>query len=157
MKRVVTAVLFGLLVWAFTLGALSQRAAAEAQNDPLPPVLVALALGAAFTVGRLPVAWSILGRIFLPVPTLFVYLTIFLEKQPPLPFYAAFALALCYAGALTILARQLADRPARPILGSRRNRLPGGPPARGVAAQQSSVGPADAPEAPGVAGLGRSG
>jgi hypothetical protein len=81
--------------------------------------LAALALGIALTIGSLPVAWSIVGAIALPMPTLFVFLAVFLERQPPLPLYAAFALSLCYAAAVTVLARTLSDRPGRFLLGMR--------------------------------------
>jgi hypothetical protein len=119
MNRVLTALLLGGVVAAFTLGALSERVIAEDQNDLLPVPLEALLLGAAFAVGSLPVGWSILGRILLPVPTFFLYLTILIGKSAPLPFYAAFTLAGLYSTALTALARHLADRPAHSILGSR--------------------------------------
>jgi hypothetical protein len=85
--------------------------------------LEALLLGAAFAVGSLPVAWSVIGRIMLPVPSFLLYLTVLIGKNPPLPFYAAFALAGVYSAALTALARHLADRPTRSMLGSRRSGL----------------------------------
>jgi hypothetical protein len=119
LKRVLTALLLGVVVSAYTLGALDTRTAAEVQNDPIPPGVAAAVLGIAFLIGSLPVAWSFVGRIILPVPTFFVFLTIFIEKEPPLPFYAAFALSICYAAALTVLSRHLADRPGRPMLGTR--------------------------------------
>jgi hypothetical protein len=118
-KRILTALLFGVIVWGFTLGALGERAPEEVRRELLPPDIAALALGVAAAIGSLPVAWSVIGRIIIPVPTFFLYLTIFVEKEPPLPFYAAFALALCYAAALTGLSRYLADRPGRSVLGSR--------------------------------------
>jgi MFS family permease len=119
LNRVMTALLLGGVVAAFTLGALGQRVIAEDENDLLPVPLEALLLGAAFAVGSLPVGWSILGRILLPVPTFFLYLTVLIDKSPPLPFYAAFAIAGLYSTALTVLARHLADRPAHSVLGSR--------------------------------------
>jgi hypothetical protein len=118
-NRVLTALLLGGVVTAYTLGALSQRVIAEDQNDLLPVPLEALLLGAAFAVGSLRVGWSILGRILLPVPAFFLYLTVLIGKSAPLPFYAAFALAGIYSTALTALARHLADRPAHSMLGSR--------------------------------------
>lgn len=118
-RRIMLAVLLGLAVWGFTLGALEQRALAEDQNDLLPVPLEALLLGTAFVIGSLPVGWSVVGRILLPVPTFFLYLTVFLGKNPPLPFYAAFALSGIYAAALTAMSRYLADRPGRSVLGSR--------------------------------------
>jgi energy-converting hydrogenase Eha subunit A len=119
MNRVLTALLLGGVVAAYTLGALGQRVIAEDQNDLLPVPLEALLLGAAFAVGSLPVGWSILGRILLPVPIFFLYLTVLIGKSAPLPFYAAFAVAGVYSAALTALARHLADRPAHSMLGSR--------------------------------------
>jgi hypothetical protein len=119
LNRVLTAVLLGCVLAAFTLGALDQRVIAEDRNDVLPVPLEAVLLGAFFAVGSLPVAWSIVGRIMLPVPTFFLYFTVLIGKSPPLPYYAAFAVAAIYSGALAALARQLADRPDRPVLGSR--------------------------------------
>jgi hypothetical protein len=119
LKRVLTAVLFGCVLAAFTLGALEQRVIAEDQTDVLPVPVEAALLGAFFAVGSLPVAWSIIGRIMLPVPTFFLYLTVLVDKSPPLPYYAAFTVAAIYSGVLTTLARQFADRPLRPVLGSR--------------------------------------
>jgi CBS domain containing-hemolysin-like protein len=119
LNRVLSAVLLGLVVAAYTLGALGQRVIAEDENDLLPVPLEALLLGTAFAVGSLPVAWSIIGRILLPVPTFFLCLTVLIGKNAPLPFYAAFAISGVHSAALTILARNLADRPARSILGSR--------------------------------------
>lgn len=118
-RRIMLAVLLGLVVGGFTLGALGQRVVAEDQNDLLPVPVEALLLGAAFVVGSLPAGWSVVGRVLLPVPTFFLFLTVFLGKNPPLPFYAAFALAGVYAAGLTTLARYLADRPGRAMLGSR--------------------------------------
>lgn len=123
LNRVLTALLLGSVVAAYTFGALGERVIAEDQNDLLPVPLEALLLGAAFAVGSLPVAWSIIGRIMLPVPTFLLYLTVLIGKNPPLPFAAAFALAGAYSAALTALARHLADRPARSILGSRSSGL----------------------------------
>jgi hypothetical protein len=119
LNRVLTAVLLGCVLAAFSLGALDQRVIAEDRNDVLPVPLEAVLLGAFFAVGSLPVAWSIVGRIMLPVPTFFLYFTVLIGKADPLPFYAAFALAGVYSAALTALARQLADRPVRAVLGSR--------------------------------------
>jgi hypothetical protein len=118
-RRIMLAVLLGLVVWGFTLGALEQRVVTEDQNDLLPVPLEAFLLGAAFVAGSLPAAWSVIGRVLLPVPSFFLFLTVFLGKSPPLPFYAAFALSGVYAAALATLARYLADRPGRALLGSR--------------------------------------
>jgi hypothetical protein len=119
LNRALSALLLGCVVAAYTLGALGQRVIAEDQNDLLPVPLEALLLGAAFAVGSLPVAWSIVGRILLPVPTFFLCLTVLIGKNAPLPFYAAFAISGVYSAALTVLARHLADRPMRSVLGSR--------------------------------------
>jgi Na+-transporting NADH:ubiquinone oxidoreductase subunit NqrB len=119
LNRVLSAVLLGCVLAAYTLGALGQRVITEDQNDLLPAPLEALLLGAAFAVGSLPVAWSIIGRILLPMPTFFLYFTVLIGKEAPLPFYAAFSMAVVYSAALTALARQLADHPTRPALGSR--------------------------------------
>jgi len=123
-KRIGRAVLLGLAVSAFTLGALGERAPEWAADDPLPAGLVAALLGIAFTIGSLPVGWSIVGAIVLPVPAAFVFLTVFLERQPPLPFYAAFTLSLGYAAVLTVLARTLSERPGRFLLGTRAAKPP---------------------------------
>ena len=124
LKRMLSAVLLGCVVAAYTLGALGQRVIAEDQNDLLPVPLEALLLGMAFAVGSLPVAWSIIGRIMLPVPSFLLYFTVLIGKNAPLPFYAAFALSGVYSAALTALARHLADRPVRSKLGTRGARGP---------------------------------
>jgi hypothetical protein len=119
LKRGLLALLIGVIVWGLTLGALNQRVLADDQKDLLPASLEAFLLGAIFVAGALPVGWSVIGRFLLPVPTFFVYLTVFLGKEPPLPFYAAFALAGVYAAGLTAVAGYLAERPGRSMLGSR--------------------------------------
>lgn len=119
LKRVLLPLLLGLIVAAYTYGALDARTIAEDRNDILPQGVEAVLLGTAFTVASLPVGWSILGRMLIPIPTLLLYLSVFLGKNPPLPFLAAFVLAFVYAGALTTLSAYLADRPDRPRLGSR--------------------------------------
>jgi hypothetical protein len=120
LKRVLIALLLGAIVAAYTYGALDATAGAEPRNDLLPQWAEALLLGGAFAVASLPVGWSILGRILIPIPTLSFYLSIFLGRNPPLPFTVAFLLALVYAGALTTLSAYLGDRPDRARLGSRR-------------------------------------
>jgi hypothetical protein len=120
--RMLTAVLLGCVVGAYTLGALSERVIAEDENDLLPVPLEALIIGAAFTLASLPTAWSIVGRVLIPVPAFYIYLTVLLGKNPPLPFYAAFVVAGLYSAALTALSRDLAERPTRPKLGSSRAR-----------------------------------
>jgi MFS family permease len=122
LMRVMTAVLLGCIVGAYTLGALSERVIAEEETDLLPVPLEALIIGAAFTLASLPTAWSIVGRVLIPVPTFYIYLTVLLGKNPPLPFYAAFVVAGLYSAVLTALSRDLAERPTRPKLGSSRTR-----------------------------------
>jgi len=119
LKRVLLPLLLGIIVAAYTYGALDARTTAEDRNDILPQGVEAVLLGTVFTVASLPVGWSILGRTLIPIPTLLLYLSVFLGKNPPLPFLAAFVLALVYAGALTTLSAYLGDRPDRPRLGSR--------------------------------------
>jgi len=65
------------------------------------------------------VAWSIVGRILLPVPPSFLYLTALIGKTTPLPLHAAFVVAGLYSAALIVLSRHLADRPDHSLLGSR--------------------------------------
>jgi drug/metabolite transporter (DMT)-like permease len=118
LKRVVVAIVLGIVVAAYTYGALEQRA--TDRDDLLPQWSEALLLGGAFAVASMPVGWAILGRALIPIPTLFLYLSVFLGKDPPLPFAAGFVLALIYCGALTTLTAFLGDRPDRPRLGLRR-------------------------------------
>src|ERR1700730_8784883 len=92
LKRLLTAVPVGIVVGTYPLGALSVRTDVEERNDLLPVPLEALIAGLAFALGSLPVKWSIVPRAIIPVPTFFLYLTVFLGKSPPLPFYAAFAI-----------------------------------------------------------------
>jgi hypothetical protein len=119
LKRLLVAIALGVVVAGYTYGALEVRVIAEDRNDLLPEWAEALLVGGAFAIGSLPVGWSILGQIVLPIPTLFLYLSIFLGKDPSLPFGVAFTLALVYSGALTTLANYLATHPDRPILGGR--------------------------------------
>jgi hypothetical protein len=119
-KRVLVPLLLGAIVAAYTYGALDARIIAEERNDLLPQWTEAVLLGAAFAGASLPVGWSILCRVLIPIPTLLLYVSVFLGKNPPLPFFAAFLLALVYAGALTALSAYLGDRPDRARLGSRR-------------------------------------
>lgn len=118
MMRVMTAVLLGSIVGAYTLGALNERVIPEDENDLLPVPWEALIIGAAFTLASLPTAWSIVGRVLIPVPAFYIFLTVLLGKDPPLPFYVAFVVAGLYSAALTALSRDLAERPTRPKLGS---------------------------------------
>jgi hypothetical protein len=117
LKRVVVALLLGAVLAAYTYGALDLRA--TDRDDLLPQWLEAVLLGGAFAVASMPVGWSILGRVLIPIPTLVLYLTVFLGKDPPLPYAAAFVLGLIYCGALTTLSVYLGDRPDRPRLGLR--------------------------------------
>ncbi len=122
MMRVLTAVLLGCIVAAYTLGALNERVIPEDENDLLPVTWEALILGAAFTLASLPTAWSIVGRVLIPVPAFYIFLTVLLGKDPPLPFYVAFVVAGLYSAILTAISRDLAERPPRPRLGSSRAR-----------------------------------
>jgi len=119
MKRVLIAVILGAIVGAYTYGALDQRVIAEERNELLPQWAEALVLGVAFAIASLPVGWSVLGRIVIPIPSLFLYLSVFTGKDPPLPFTAGFILALVYTAALTALSAYLGDRPERRLFGSR--------------------------------------
>jgi hypothetical protein len=118
LMRVLTAVLLGCIVGAYTLGALNERVIPEDENDLLPVPWEALILGAAFTLASLPSAWSIVGRVLIPVPAFYIFLTVLLGKDPPLPFYVAFVVAGLHSAILTALSRDLAERPTRPKLGS---------------------------------------
>ena len=122
MMRVMTAVLLGAIVAAYTLGALNERVIPEDENDLLPAAWEALILGAAFTLASLPTAWSIVGRVLIPVPAFYIFLTVLLGKDPPLPFYVAFVVAGLHSAILTALSRDLAERPTRPRLGSTHRR-----------------------------------
>ncbi len=70
LTRILTALLLGFVVWAYTLGALNQRVVAEDTNDLLPVPLEALIMGVSFALASLPVAWSIVPRMIIPVPSL---------------------------------------------------------------------------------------
>jgi|GEM_PF-2179851 energy-converting hydrogenase Eha subunit A len=120
LMRVLRAVLLGCVVGAYTLGALNERVTPEDENDLLPVPWEALIIGASFTLASLPTAWSIVGRVLIPVPAFYIFLTVLLGKNPPLPFYAAFAVAGLYSALLTALSRDLSERPTRPRLGSSR-------------------------------------
>jgi hypothetical protein len=120
LRRVLLAATLGAVVAAYTYGALDERVIAGGQNDLLPQSVEAALLGIIFAMASLPIATAIVARAFIPVPTFLLYLTVFLNRNPPLPYYAAFPIALTYAGALTVLSTYLAERPERPKLGSRR-------------------------------------
>lgn len=118
--RVVLAAALGIVVAGYTYGALGERVDPAEWNDLLPQWLEAAALGAIFAVASLPIAGAIIARAVVPVPTFVLYLTVLLGKSPPVPYAAAFVMALLYAGALTALSTYLAQRPERSKLGSRR-------------------------------------
>src|SRR5579885_3720932 len=101
LMRIMAAVLLGAIVAAYTLGALNERVTPEDENDLLPATWEALIIGASFTLASLPTAWSIIGHVLLPVPAFYIFLTVLLGKNPPLPFYAAFAVAGLYSALLT--------------------------------------------------------
>jgi ABC-type Na+ efflux pump permease subunit len=117
-RRVVVAVVLGIVVAAYTYGALSERI--DDKNDLLPPWLEAVLLGSVFALASLPVQSAIVARALIPFPTFLLYLTALVGKSPPLPYPAAFAVALAYAAALTALSSFLSERPERSKLGSRR-------------------------------------
>ncbi|HEX6842037.1 MAG TPA: hypothetical protein VF113_10920 [Stellaceae bacterium] len=120
LARVTLAASLGTVVAAYTYGALGQRVDPAEWNDLLPQWLEAAALGAIFAVASLPIAGAIIARAVVPVPTFVLYLTVLLGKNPPLPYAAAFVMALLHAAALTALSTYLAQRPERSKLGSRR-------------------------------------
>jgi hypothetical protein len=117
--RVVLALSLGTVVAAYTYGALAERIDPAEWNDLLPQGLEAAGLGAIFAVASLPIVGAIVARAIIPIPTFLLYLTVLLGKNPPLPYYAAFIVAVLYAGALTALSTYLAQRPERSKLGSR--------------------------------------
>lgn len=117
--RVTLAAALGTVVAAYTYGALAERVDPAEWNDLLPQWLEAAVLGTMFAMASLPISGAIVARAIIPVPTFLLYLTVLLGKAPPLPYYAAFPLALIYAGALTALSTYLAQRPERSKLGSR--------------------------------------
>ncbi len=114
--------LIGAAIGCFTFGALSIR---ETDTDDLLSAPVeAMLLGAAFALASLPKRWALVARAAIPMPTFFLYLTVFLGKNPPLPYGAAFTAAGIYAILFTAFSAYLADRPRRLKLHSRRPRLP---------------------------------
>jgi len=118
MRRVWLVVMLGIVVAGYTYGALAERV--EDRNDLLPQWLEAVLLGTVFALASLPSGSAVLARIFIPVPTFLLYITVLTGKDPPLPYYAAFPVALAYAAALTVLSAYLAEVPDRSRLGSRR-------------------------------------
>ena len=104
--------LVGAAVGAFTLGALSRRV--TDRDDLLPDPAEAALIGIFFALASTPRSWAIVARAAIPVPTFFLYLSVFLGKSPPLAFGGAFATACCYALFLTALSAYFAERP-RPL------------------------------------------
>jgi hypothetical protein len=117
LKRVWRDVVMGLVVAAYTYGALAERV--DDRNDLLPPWFEAVLLGVVFSLASLPARSAFLARAAIPIPTFLLYLTALVGKNPPLPFFAAFGVALVYAAALFALATYLSERPDRSRLGSR--------------------------------------
>ena len=120
LKRLSVAILLGIVVAGYTYGALAERVIAEDSNDLLPQWLEAILLGTVFALASLPTRAAVLARIFIPVPTFLLYLTVLTGKSEPLPYFAAFPIAIAYAAALTTLSAYLAELPERSRLGSRR-------------------------------------
>ena len=119
LKRFVLAPVLGAIVAAYTYGALAERVNPQDWNDLLPQWLEAVLLGTVFAVASLPVAGVVVARALIPIPTFLLFLTVLLGKNPPLPYFAAFPLAIIHAGALTVFSAYLAERPERFRLGSR--------------------------------------
>ena len=120
LRRLWVAILLGIVVASYTYGALAERVIAEDSNDLLPQWLEAVLLGTVFALASLPIRSAILARVFIPVPTFLLYLTVLTGKSEPLPNVAAFFIAIIYAAALTALSTYLAELPERSRLGSRR-------------------------------------
>ena len=119
LKRFVLVAVLGVVVAAYTYGALAERVNPEDWNDLLPAWLEAILLGTVFAVASAPVPGVIVARAIIPFPTFLLYLTVLLGKSPPRPSGAAFVSAIVHAGALTVLSAFLAE-PGRARLGSRR-------------------------------------
>lgn len=102
--------LFGLGFAAFTWGALDQRISDT--EDLLSAHVEAILLGLAFALASVPRGWALFARAALPVPVFFLYLSVLLGRNPPLPFYAAFAIAGCYSLFFTALAAHFSERPS---------------------------------------------
>jgi hypothetical protein len=98
----------GAGVAGFTYGALELRI--TDLDDLLPNSLEAIILGLVFALASAPAGWAIIARAVLIVPSFFLYLSIFLGKPTPLPFFAAFIMAGLYALVLTALSSFFAER-----------------------------------------------
>ena len=120
LKRLLPGTIVGAAVAAFTYGALAERVNPAAWHDLLPAWLEAVLLGTVFALASIPIPGAIIARALIPVPAFLLYLTVLLGKGPSLPYFAAFSVAIAYAGALTVFSTYLADRPDRSKLGSRR-------------------------------------
>jgi len=101
-------VIAGCGVAAFTFGALSLRVTDS--DDLLAMPAEALILGLAFALAASPGGWAIVARAILIVPSFFLYLSVFLGKPSPLPFYAAFAMAGLYSLFLTALSSYFSEK-----------------------------------------------
>jgi hypothetical protein len=79
-------------------------------DDLLPTSLEAAIIGLAFALASSPASWAIAARAVLIVPSFFLYLSVFLGKAAPLPFFAAFIMAVLYALVITALSSYFAER-----------------------------------------------
>jgi hypothetical protein len=117
LKRIWRDIVLGLVVAAYTYGALAERVGDP--GDVLPPWLEAMLLGVFFSLASLPsrAAWA--ARILTLFSSFLLYLSVLTGKNPPLPFAAAFGVAIAYAAALFTLSAYLSEKPDRSRLGSR--------------------------------------
>jgi hypothetical protein len=108
LKGLLFAAVAGCGVAAYTFGALNERV--TDLDDLLPTSLEAVIVGLAFAVASAPMGLAIVGRVVLFIPTFFLYLTVFLGKPAPLPFFAAFIMAGLYALVLAALSSYFSER-----------------------------------------------
>ena len=108
LKAALFAAISGVGVAGFTYGALELRI--TDRDDLLPSSLEAIIVGLAFALASAPVSWAIAARAVLIVPTFFLYLSVFLGKPAPLPFFAGFVMAGLYALLLTALSSYFSER-----------------------------------------------
>jgi hypothetical protein len=108
LKAAVFSAVVGAGVAGFTYGALELRI--SDLDDLLPNSIEAMIVGLAFALASAPAGWAIIARAVLIVPIFFLYLSIFLGKPTPLPYFAAFIMAGLYALVLTALSSFLAER-----------------------------------------------